>query len=92
MELFEIASTLESLCLEVNKVHDLLSICVEGLTECADFLREGDRMAKYAADRIDRQLTLAEVISAGIDAAAKDLRNEADRVYKSHWEAKEKQA
>ena len=88
MELFEIASVLENLCAQVNKVHDLITICEEGLAECADFLRDGDGMAKYAAGQIDRYLTLVEVVSTGIGAAAMDLRAEADRVYKVHWATK----
>ena len=91
MDLFDIASNLENIRSQVNKAYDLISICEEGLAECAEALRDGDGLAKYIARRIDRQMTLVEVISTEIGTTAKDLLDEAYRIYKIHWEGKEKQ-
>lgn len=91
MELFEIASEMESVCAQLQTLLDLMGICEEGLTECEEILMDGDGLAKYAASRIGRQLSLVDVIRSGMDATLKDLRTGVDRAYNIHW-AQEREA
>lgn len=88
MELFEICSNLETVCAELSRLCDLMNICEEGITECAEILRDGDGLSKYAAGRIDKQLSLMEVITIRMNEAKADLRSGVDEAYKVHWEQK----
>ena len=88
MELFEVCSDLETVCAEISRLFDMLSIFEEGVTECAELLKDGDGLSKYAAGRIDRQLSLMEVIMFRMNEVKTDLRTSVDAAYKVHWEQK----
>lgn len=88
MELFEICSNLETVCAELSLLCDLMNICEEGITECAEILRDGDGLSKYAAGRIDKQLSLMEVITIRMNEAKADLSSGVDEAYKVHREQK----
>lgn len=81
MELFEICSNLETVCAELSRLYDLMNICEEGITECAEILRDGDGLSKYAAGRIDKQLSLMEVLEFRLSDATHDLRSKIDETY-----------
>lgn len=82
MELFEVCTDLESVCAELSRLYDMLSIFEDGITECAEILRDGDGLSKYAAGRIDRQLSLMEVIMIRMNEAMIDFRSGVDAAYK----------
>lgn len=88
MELFEICSNLETVCAELSRLCDLMNICEEGITECAEVLRDGDGLSKYVAGRIDRQISLIEIIMIRMNEAKADLRSGVDEAYKVHREQK----